>query len=78
MLLRERYRPTTPGLSLRTKACFLIANCGDRMNKDTPAEPLPTISPAPDPTRRTTLYLLMAATVTALLEIPILRGVRAR
>jgi hypothetical protein len=33
-------------------------------------EPSPSSPPAPDTTRRTTLYLLMAATVAAVLQIP--------
>ncbi len=40
------------------------------MNTDTTAEPSPASPPAPDTTRRTTLYLLLAATVAALLQIP--------
>jgi membrane protease YdiL (CAAX protease family) len=40
------------------------------MNTDTTAEPLPASPPAPDTTRRTALYLLLAATVASLLQIP--------
>ncbi len=40
------------------------------MNTDTTAEPVPASPPAPDTSRRTTLYLLLAATVAALLQIP--------
>ena len=40
------------------------------MNADTRLEPLPASPPAPDATRRTALYLLLAATVAALLQIP--------
>ena len=36
----------------------------------TTPEPLPTSPPAPDPTRRITLYLLLAAAVAAVLQIP--------
>ena len=40
------------------------------MKTDTKARPLPTSPQAPDTTRRTTLYLLLAATLAALLQIP--------
>jgi membrane protease YdiL (CAAX protease family) len=40
------------------------------MKEDTAPEPLPSSTPAPDPARRTTLYLVLASTVAALLQIP--------
>jgi membrane protease YdiL (CAAX protease family) len=40
------------------------------LNTDKTAERLPASPPAPDTTRRTMLYLLLAATVAALLQIP--------
>ena len=40
------------------------------MNENMTPEPPLSSSPAPDATRRTTLYLLLAATVAALLQIP--------
>ena len=46
------------------------------MNTETTPEPLPSSPPAPDTTRRTTLYLLLAATVAAVLQIPF--SVRSR
>ena len=40
------------------------------MNANTSQEPSPSSPPEPDTTRRTALYLLLAATVAALLQIP--------
>ena len=74
MLPREGSRVTAPGQSLRATALVPVAQCGGRMNTDTTAEPLPASPPAPDTTRRTTLYLLLAATVAALLQIPFTRA----